>query len=126
MTNRFTAIALLLFVGLLVMITEMKFAGWLSKVVPWLYLAASVVTFIAYAIDKSAAKHDRWRTRESTLHLFAVVGGWPGALLAQRALRHKSRKKSFQVVFWITVVINCSVLAWLLLTVGEENHRFFG
>jgi uncharacterized membrane protein YsdA (DUF1294 family) len=81
------------------------------------YLLMSILAFIAYAVDKSAAKHNRWRTQESTLHLLGVLGGWPGALLAQRWLRHKSKKTAFLVVFWLTVLINCAALAlaWVLL-----------
>lgn len=70
------------------------------------YLAASLVTFVAYAIDKSAATSGSWRTSESTLHLFALAGGWPGALLAQQVLRHKSAKAEFRAVFWVTVLAN--------------------
>ncbi len=81
-----------------------------------LYLASSIFTFLAYAIDKSAAQNDRWRTKESTLHLFGLVGGWPGALLAQKTLRHKSKKQEFQTVFWVTVIANCFTLGWLLVT----------
>lgn len=77
------------------------------------YLAASTVTFIAYAIDKSAARKGRWRTSEGTLHLLSLFGGWPGALIAQGVLRHKSRKQPFRVIFWLTVIVNCAVLAWL-------------
>lgn len=77
------------------------------------YLAASIVTFIAYAIDKSAARKGRWRTSEGTLHLLSLLGGWPGALIAQGVLRHKSRKQPFRAIFWLTVIVNCAVIAWL-------------
>jgi uncharacterized membrane protein YsdA (DUF1294 family) len=52
------------------------------------------------------------------LHLIALAGGWPGALLAQKVLRHKSSKQSFQVVFWVTVLLNCAALSWLLTPAG--------
>jgi uncharacterized membrane protein YsdA (DUF1294 family) len=90
-----------------------------------LYLAASVLVFIAYAIDKSAAQNDQWRTKESTLHLFALVGGWPGALVAQRLFRHKTSKKSFQTVFWATVVLNCAGFGWLFSTQGAAMLQSF-
>jgi uncharacterized membrane protein YsdA (DUF1294 family) len=77
-----------------------------------LYLAASAASIVVYAVDKSAARHGRWRASESTLHLLAVIGGWPGALVAQRLFRHKSRKPSFQAVFLLTVVVNCALLWW--------------
>jgi uncharacterized membrane protein YsdA (DUF1294 family) len=78
-----------------------------------LYLVASGITFLVYAIDKAAARHDRWRTRESTLHLLGLIGGWPGAVAAQRLLRHQSAKASLQMAFWATVVVNIVAVGWL-------------
>ena len=72
----------------------------------WVYLGSSAVTFLAYAMDKSAAQRGAWRTKEQTLHLLSLAGGWPGALLAQQMLRHKSAKAEFRSVFWTTVVLN--------------------
>lgn len=70
------------------------------------YAAASVVAFVAYAFDKSAARSGRWRTSEATLHGLGLACGWPGALLAQQLLRHKTAKPSFIATFWATVVLN--------------------
>ena len=84
----------------------------------YLYLAASGFTFLVYAKDKWAARKGRWRTKESTLHTLALVGGWPGAVIAQQVLRHKSRKDTFQFMFWATVVFNCAAFAWLFTTEG--------
>ena len=61
-------------------------------------------------LDKAAAQAGRWRTSEATLHLLALAGGWPGALLAQHWLRHKSAKRAFRAVFWVTVVLNVTGL----------------
>jgi len=72
----------------------------------WAYPLVSALTFMAYGFDKSAAKRGTWRTKESTLHLLALIGGWPGALVAQQMLRHKSSKAEFRTVFWGTVVLN--------------------
>ena len=96
------------------------FVGKLPLAVLGFYLACSVATFIAYAWDKSSARMSGWRTAESTLHIFGLVGGWPGALIAQRALRHKSKKESFQRIFWVTVFLNCMLLGWLLLPSGSR------
>lgn len=84
-----------------------------------IYAGLSILTYLVYAADKSAAKKGTWRTQESTLHLFALAGGWPGALIAQQMLRHKSKKESFRFVFWITVVVNCGVFIWLFSTSGS-------
>lgn len=78
-----------------------------------LYLAASAASVVLYAMDKSAARRGRWRTAESTLHLLSVIGGWPGALIAQRLFRHKSSKPSFQAAFLFTVFLNCALLWWV-------------
>lgn len=96
-------------------------AGRLPVVVLELYFIASLVAFFAYAFDKSAALRNQWRTQESTLHLFALLGGWPGALAAQRLLRHKSAKTSFQATFWITVLLNCGTLGWLFSPSGSRT-----
>ncbi len=95
-------------------------AGRVPVVVLALYLGASLFAFFAYAFDKSAAARNQWRTQESTLHLFSLLGGWPGALAAQRLLRHKSAKASFQATFWFTVVLNCGALGWLFSPSGAR------
>ncbi len=95
--------------------------GELPAMVLAIYLGASVVAFGAYALDKSAARNNQWRTPESTLHLLALIGGWPGALLAQRLLRHKSSKASFQAGFWMTVVFNGGALVWSLTPPGSKS-----
>lgn len=59
------------------------------------YLLASLATFIAFAIDKSRARRDEWRTPERTLHTFSLIGGFPGAFAAMLVLRHKNRKIVF-------------------------------
>ncbi|MBS9778586.1 MAG: cold shock and DUF1294 domain-containing protein [Gammaproteobacteria bacterium] len=74
------------------------------------YFVINVVTFIMYAKDKNAAQTGCWRTPESTLHLLSLLGGWAGAALAHGYLRHKSKKLSFRVVYWMTLVVNCTAL----------------
>lgn len=71
-----------------------------------LYSALSMASFIVYALDKRAAARGDWRVAENTLHLLALAGGWPGALLAQQTLRHKNAKASFRRVYWATVALN--------------------
>ncbi|MEO6173365.1 MAG: cold shock and DUF1294 domain-containing protein [Arenimonas sp.] len=94
--------------------------GKLPIAIPLVYLATSTIAFFMYWIDKSAAKNNRSRTPESTLFLIGLIGGWPGSLLAQRLLRHKSVKQSFQITFWVTVLLNCAALFWLLSGSGKS------
>ena len=87
-----------------------------------LYLCASIVCFIAYWIDKRAARAGRWRTPEHRLLLLGLIGGWPGALLAHRWLQHKSTKASFRRKFWITVALNLGALGYLLWLYVAATH----
>ena len=80
----------------------------------WVILGANLLGYMAYARDKAAAQSGAWRVKESTLHLFALLGGWPAAALAQQRLRHKSAKASFRRVYWATVIIHISGLTWWL------------
>ena len=96
-------------------------AGRIPPLVLAIYTGASLLAFIVYAADKSAARKGGWRTRESTLHLLSLAGGWPGALVSQQTLRHKSKKESFRLVFWFTVLLNCGVFAWLLTPAGADT-----
>jgi uncharacterized membrane protein YsdA (DUF1294 family) len=84
------------------------------------FVAASVVTFFVYAIDKSAARRRAWRTPERTLHMLALAGGWPGALLAQQFLRHKSAKAEFRATFWATVFLNVADFVVFCSPVGRS------
>lgn len=107
---------LLLFFAIvfLICMTISVFAGKLPLLVLEIYLLASICTLIAYKLDKTAAKSSHRRTPERTLHILALIGGWPGAIIGQKLFRHKSKKLSFQVTFWLTIILNCTALAWLL------------
>ncbi|WP_057094416.1 cold shock and DUF1294 domain-containing protein [Comamonas thiooxydans] len=87
----------------------------------WLvYAGLSMLTFMAYWQDKWAAQKGQWRTPEKTLQTMALAGGWPGALLAQQWLRHKSSKTSFQLQFWLMVLINVAAVLWLCSPYGRH------
>ncbi len=90
------------------------------RIVLIVYAVLGFITFMAYAGDKSAAEAGQWRTKENTLHLLSLLGGWPGALIAQQTLRHKSRKTSFRIVFWVTVLLNGAALVWLHIPEGRD------
>ena len=80
-----------------------------------LYAGLSLVAFLVYAFDKWAAVKGRSRVSEKTLHLIGVFGGWPGALLARRLFRHKTSKRGFVVLFWMTVLANLAVVTALVV-----------
>ncbi|MBE7214666.1 DUF1294 domain-containing protein [Shewanella benthica] len=89
------------------------------------YLSVSVITFAAYARDKSAARDGRWRTKESTLQLLALCGGWPGAIIAQQSLRHKSQKLSFRIGLWCMIALNSAGFIWLISPQGQTFIPIF-
>ncbi|QTP59406.1 DUF1294 domain-containing protein [Billgrantia antri] len=89
------------------------------------YMLLSAITFAMYGFDKAAAERGQWRTSEATLLFAGLIGGWPGALVAQRLFRHKTKKQPFQAIFWCGVVVNSAVLGWLLYT-GEVGHVWAG
>ena len=90
---------------------------WAGRLPLWSLGAAAAInllTFVTYAMDKSAAKSGRWRTPEKHLHLLSLAGGWPGAWCAQQWLRHKSSKRAYRVVFRAMGVLHViAVAAWL-------------
>lgn len=102
----------------LVFVAGVVVAGKLPFPVLFAYLTGSCVTYLAYTFDKAAALQGKWRTSERALHFLSLVGGWPGAMLAQATLRHKTQKQSFRLAYWVTVVLNCAALAWLLSPTG--------
>jgi uncharacterized membrane protein YsdA (DUF1294 family) len=101
------------------------FAGKLPTAILGWYIAASAAAFVAYWRDKWAAQSGQWRTPESTLHFLALAGGWPGAIAAQRFLRHKSRKQAFQFSFRVSVLFNCVALGWLFSSSGTRLLHYF-
>ena len=104
------------FLAPLLLLATSKEMNVVGAIVFGIYLIMSVVTFFSYWADKRQAKINAQRTPESVLHLFELLGGWPGGLIAQYAIRHKNRKTSYQMVFWIIVLIHISLLggAYLL------------
>lgn len=110
--------ALIFAAGFLAFVVGAVATGKLPVVALITYLVASCAAYLAYVLDKSASLKGKWRTPESTLHLLSLVGGWPGAMLAQRMLRHKTQKQTFQVTYWATVALNCAAFGWLLSPAG--------
>ena len=117
-TNNINKFSIYLSITFLCLVIIASMMNYIPINLAYAYIGLSVITFIAYAFDKSKAKRGAWRTPENTLHLFALIGGWPGAAIAQQILRHKSKKREFRIVFWCTVIVNCAVLAWFIYANG--------
>ena len=83
-----------------------------------IYGVMSLVTFCLYWMDKQRARDGAWRVSESMLHLCELLGGWPGALVAQRMFRHKTRKQPYVFVLWTIVIVHIAAWGWWLSTSG--------
>lgn len=95
--------------------------GTLPYLLPMLYLEASLFTYWLYQADKNAAiARQSQRLPEESLQMFSLIGGWPGALVAQKKLAHKRSKPLFQREFWLIVLANCLLLVWLLSQHGQQ------
>ena len=79
----------------------------------WLliYIVINAVVFGMYVWDKHKAKADKWRTKESTLLIGALLGPW-GAVLGMKAAHHKTRKAKFKLVY-VFLVLHVALLAYM-------------
>lgn len=95
------------------------------KVAPFVYktfllflvfhlVAINFVTIVAYGVDKRAAIKGKWRVPEIQLHTLELLGGWPGAFIAQRLFHHKTKKKSFQSMFWLMLFLQIAAVWYIL------------
>ena len=90
----------------------------LKQTLPGIVLAFvcnSLLTILFYREDKRLAEQQNWRIPEFYLHFWELACGWPGALYAQRRFRHKWKKLSYMVVFWLYVILNILGVCWLLI-----------
>lgn len=111
---------ILLFVIFLGFILDRTLRNLLPLYVILIVAGANLLVFLMYFFDKNAAQKGQWRIQESTLHLFSMLGGWGGAHIAQKLLRHKHKKTSFMLVYWLTVVTSC--VAVVLLALKTNLH----
>lgn len=89
-------------------------AGLLAPKFAATYAGLSLLSFLMYMKDKHAARNAMWRTPEHTLHFLDLFGGWPGGLIAQQKFHHKTAKRSFQFIFWLSVLGNLVGIWWLM------------
>lgn len=85
------------------------------------FISVNLLTFFVYKYDKINAQLNGpkkellcYRVPEKNLHLLSLLGGWPGAYIAQNYLRHKTIKQPFQKIFALTIMVNIFVLMLIL------------
>ncbi len=98
---RFLVIPAFLFIAAAIASVQPMSTNWLV-----IYGVASVACFVGYGLDKRAANQKQWRVSETILLLIGLVGGWPGGIIGQEVFRHKTQKRAFRTLFWMSVAIN--------------------
>ena len=78
--------------------------GLLTLIVIALVLV-NLLTVLRFWQDKRRAKSGARRIPENDLLGLALIGGSPGALLARRLFRHKTRKQPFSTQLLVVVVL---------------------
>lgn len=111
--KRLTAGALLAYA---LVLGALVYTSRLPGYAPLVVLLLSAVSYLAYRNDKRASERRQWRTPESTLHFLSLLGGWPGALIAQSRFRHKSSKVGFRIVFYISILLNLVATGYFALS----------
>lgn len=83
---------------------------------PLLWLAViNLWTIRQFHADKRRAIAGARRIPEASLLQLALLGGTPGAFLARRLFRHKTRKKPFSTRLMLIAAVQAGVAAALLL-----------
>ena len=77
-------------------------------------ICINAVTFIAYGIDKNAARRGAWRVSEANLYTLEFLGGWIGAYIAQKFFHHKTKKRSYRIMFWLMLVLQGAAIYFIL------------
>jgi uncharacterized membrane protein YsdA (DUF1294 family) len=103
----------------------LSYYQYLSTKLLIVFMVINVIGFLLYAVDKYSAKKGYWRIKETTLHFISLIGGWSGAAIAQQWLKHKNRKLTFQIRYWLTIVVNVAVLTTLFYFYHDANHQYF-
>jgi uncharacterized membrane protein YsdA (DUF1294 family)/cold shock CspA family protein len=116
-TGRYSLLAISIFIAIAIGVWLL----WKPPVeIAAIYLLMSTASIALYALDKGFAKANAWRIPEGTLHLLSLLGGWPGALIAQQMLRHKSAKAPFLRIFWVIVGVNTAAFIAICSPAGTE------
>lgn len=84
------------------------------KIILYYLLAINIIGAIVNIVDKQKAIHNKWRIKESTLWLVAILGGAPLSYLTMKAIRHKTKHKSFMIGFPIISILEIVLIIYLM------------
>jgi uncharacterized membrane protein YsdA (DUF1294 family) len=89
------------------------------------FAAWNAFVFAAYFVDKQAARHDQRRISEKTLLTLALLAGTPGAITAQRLLRHKTRKEPFRSLLMAIAMLHLLIVLAIISGVAGRMLGLF-
>lgn len=72
-------------------------------------LIINIIAFVMFFMDKQKAKKDKWRIKESTLHIVGFMGGIIGSIAAMILFHHKTKKPKFVIITIIALLFNVFV-----------------
>ena len=78
-------------------------------------LLINAVAFLLMLVDKIKAKKNKWRIRESTLILSAVLGGSLGALAGMYLFRHKTLHPKFTIGIPVILALQITSTLFVIL-----------
>ncbi len=94
----------------------LTFVGrWGVKVVLGFWLIMSLITFIAFAMDKGRAIRNEWRIPEKTLILLSLIGGALGGFLGMQIYRHKTKHMKFKILVPLFLIIHIVLIVLILM-----------
>jgi uncharacterized membrane protein YsdA (DUF1294 family) len=70
---------------------------------------AGMISLVYFAWDKRQSKVGGWRVPEQRLHFLTLIGGWLGAIIGRRYLRHKSQKPVFMLVESAATILHLAI-----------------
>ena len=108
---------LLFLVLAVVCVAGLAFAAvwmWELSVLWAILIGLNIITFLFYGIDKSSSARGGLRIPEVILHLLALLGGSPAALLGQMVFRHKTRKWKFRIVFVLIILVQIAAVVFYM------------
>lgn len=65
----------------------------------------NIIAFLTMFIDKRKAKYGKWRIKEHTLFILALIGGSVGAIIGMYTFRHKTKKARFFIGFPVILIV---------------------
>ena len=89
------------------------------KLLLYYLLIINAAGFLLMLVDKWKAKKNRWRVRESTLLIVAVLGGSVGSLAGMYLFRHKTQHLKFTLGIPLILAAQCFVVV-LVMALGAK------